>query len=136
MPHLQTGRNSRVIGTSTGACVLDLSARVSHPSGVFPVLLNGFLVWLRGRFASVALGQPCSVDSTDYVSPGPNGQEFITTVIRHNCRTPQLFCNPASQLCEVTKPLGSKCSYDQECQSVRSIVSVIRGSLPIANLQV
>ena len=33
MPRHLTGRNSRAIGTSTGACVWDLSARVSHPSG-------------------------------------------------------------------------------------------------------
>lgn len=92
-------------------------------------------VWLWGRYASVTLGQQCSVDSTDYVSPGPNGQEFITTVIRHNCRTPQLFCNLISNLCEPTKPLGSQCDYDQECQSVRSIISATgpTGFVPVLN---
>jgi len=81
------------------------------------------------------LGQPCSSDSADYVSPGPNGQEFITTVIRHNCRTPQLFCNINSNLCESTKPLGSQCGYDQECQSVRTAASTTktRGRFPILN---
>lgn len=42
---------------------------------------------------NIVLGQLRSVDSTDYISPGPTGQEFITTVVRHHCRTPQLSCN-------------------------------------------
>ncbi|KAF9777368.1 hypothetical protein BJ322DRAFT_1096974, partial [Thelephora terrestris] len=67
--------------------------------------------------ANVVLGQPCVLDSSDYISPGPNGQEFVTTITRHNCRTPQLFCNPASNVCESTKPAGSQCDHDQECRS-------------------
>ena len=90
--------------------------------------------WLCQSYANVALGQPCSPDSTDYISPGPNGQEFITTITRHNCRTPQLFCNLASLVCEPTKPLGSQCSYDQECRSVRTISSVTKGRVSFLRL--
>lgn len=85
----------------------------------FRVSLNALLILLCGRYASVTLGQPCSTDSVDYTSPGPTGQEFITTVTRHNCKTPQFFCDLVSHLCEPTKPPGSPCGYDQECQSVR-----------------
>ena len=89
----------------------------------FTVSLNHSLLWLcrTQSYASAALGQPCSLHSTDYISPGPDGQEFVTTVARHNCKTPQLFCNSESHVCEPTKPLGSQCSYDQECQSVRNL---------------
>lgn len=66
----------------------------------------------------MTLGQPCILDDVTYIDMGPNGEQFSNTVTRHNCQTPQFYCDAGVKACVPTKTLGTSCITDQECQSV------------------
>ncbi|GJE89914.1 hypothetical protein PsYK624_060260 [Phanerochaete sordida] len=83
------------------------------------VCLNSVCMW-----ANVTLGQGCVVDDTTYVDTGPNGQQFGNRIVRHNCRTPQLYCDTNALQCFPTKLLGEGCAMDQECRSYNCVGSV------------
>ena len=72
----------------------------------------------RLRFANVTLGQACIVDNVTYIDIGPEGQQYSNVVTRDNCRTPQFYCDPISMVCQRTKPIGSPCDGDHQCESV------------------
>ena len=70
------------------------------------------------RFANATLGHKCFLDPTTYIQFGPDGQQLNFTVTRHNCRTPQLYCDPDALQCLPVKAIGLSCNSDQECESV------------------
>ena len=82
------------------------------------------------RYANATLNQPCIIENTTYVTDlhvgDPNGDgeaTYTTSVIKHNCRSPGLFCDPeadvAGPTCQPTKELKKDCRFDAECASVR-----------------
>ncbi|KAH8826685.1 hypothetical protein DL96DRAFT_1608692 [Flagelloscypha sp. PMI_526] len=38
-------------------------------------------------------------------------------IVRDNCRAPSFFCDPTANTCVQSKPLGTECSHDVECQT-------------------
>ncbi|KAI0675798.1 hypothetical protein C8Q78DRAFT_1006622 [Trametes maxima] len=105
-----------------GACQMDRDDQCAPPED-WQVLasnqnFNGSLC-LRSTctYANMTLGQPCTIDNVTYIDVGPGGEQFSNIVTRHNCATPQFYCDGAMRACVPTKPLGSSCSADQECQS-------------------
>ncbi|KIM80388.1 hypothetical protein PILCRDRAFT_73344 [Piloderma croceum F 1598] len=79
---------------------------------------NGSLC-LKGkcRYANITLGQACQIENTTYLDLDLTGEPIKTTVIRDNCRTPELFCDTATMLCEHTKVTGGTCQTDGECKT-------------------
>jgi hypothetical protein len=73
----------------------------------------------------VTLGLPCIIDNTTFTDIGLNGQQYHSVLTRDNCHTPQLYCEEGSLTCQPTKPMGLACLGDQQCESVRSLPSVI-----------
>lgn len=73
------------------------------------------------RYANITLGQACQMENTTYLDLDLTGEPIKTTVIRDNCRTPELFCDTATMLCEYTKVTGSTCQTDGECKTVNRI---------------
>lgn len=51
-------------------------------------------------YANITLGQNCIVDNTTYTDTGPNGEQYMFTVTRDNCRSPQFYCDPGSSACQ------------------------------------
>ena len=87
------------------------------------------------RYANATLNQPCIIENTTYVTDlhigDPNGDgeaTYIMNVIKHNCRSPNLFfCDPdadleAGPICQPTKELKKNCRFDAECASVRYVL--------------
>ena len=72
------------------------------------------------RYANITLGQSCIVDNTTYTDTGPNGEQYMFTVMRDNCRSPQFYCDPGSSVCQRTKAVGMACQLDSECEEVCS----------------
>ena len=75
----------------------------------------------------MTLGQSCITDNTTYIDFAPSGfgeqqQQYTSTVTRDNCRWPYFSCDPAEKVCVPTKPVGSACTTDVECQTVRSLL--------------
>ncbi|KAF8972265.1 hypothetical protein BDZ97DRAFT_1650330 [Flammula alnicola] len=77
--------------------------------------------------ATLPLNAPCSIENTTYVSDinrgAAGGGQYITAVIKHNCLSPGLFCDPtppdlnaSGPTCQQTKKLGQKCRFDAECE--------------------
>jgi hypothetical protein len=83
------------------------------------------------RYANATLNQPCIIENTTYVNDlhagNPNGggeAMYLTTIIKHNCRSPGLFCDPevtdmSGPTCQPTRELKKSCRFDAECTSVR-----------------
>jgi hypothetical protein len=83
------------------------------------------------RYANATFNQPCIIENTTYITDlhfgDPNGDgeaTYTTSVIKHNCRSPNLFfCDPdadiAGPTCQPTKELKKNCRFDAECASVR-----------------
>ncbi|KAH8823020.1 hypothetical protein DL96DRAFT_1620171 [Flagelloscypha sp. PMI_526] len=67
--------------------------------------------------ATASLGDPCLRDETTYIEPGVNGQQFSNIIVRDSCHAPSFFCDPATNTCVQSKPLGAECSHDAECQT-------------------
>ncbi|KAJ3800575.1 hypothetical protein GGU11DRAFT_676980 [Lentinula aff. detonsa] len=74
-------------------------------------------------YANATLGTPCVIDNTTYTDIGLNGQLDTTIVIRDNCRSPYLYCDQTSLVCEQSKAIGSSCQIDQECEQRNCVVS-------------
>ncbi|KAF8805413.1 hypothetical protein BYT27DRAFT_7243432 [Phlegmacium glaucopus] len=82
---------------------------------------------LTCMYANATLNQPCIIENTTYVTdlhtgdPDGNGEAIYTTnVIKHNCRSPGLFCDPdmaTGPTCQPTKELKKSCRFDVECAS-------------------
>ncbi|KAI0629332.1 hypothetical protein C8Q77DRAFT_1143400 [Trametes polyzona] len=68
-------------------------------------------------YANMTLGQACTIDDVTYIDVGPGGEQFSNTVSRHNCVTPQFYCDANLTACVPTKALGAPCASDQECLS-------------------
>ena len=57
--------------------------------------------------------------------PDGNGQAiYMMNVLKHNCRSPGLFCDPevaavTGPTCQPIKELKKSCRFDAECASVR-----------------
>ncbi|KAI0773322.1 hypothetical protein BD413DRAFT_472846 [Trametes elegans] len=106
-----------------GACQMDRDDQCAPPANWQDLAssqnFNGSLC-LKSicMYANMTLGQPCILDGVTYIDVGPNGEQFSNTVTRHNCQTPQFFCDSGLSVCVPTKVLGSSCSSDQECQSL------------------
>ncbi|CDO69359.1 hypothetical protein BN946_scf184746.g40 [Trametes cinnabarina] len=60
-------------------------------------------------YANVTLGQTCILDDVTYIDLGPDGEQFSNSVTRHNCKTPQFYCDAGLQVCIPTKSLGVSC---------------------------
>lgn len=67
-------------------------------------------------YANITLGQSCIVDNTTYTDTGPNGEQYMFTVTRDNCRSPQFYCDPGSSACQRAKAVGVACQLDSECE--------------------
>ncbi|KIJ90998.1 hypothetical protein K443DRAFT_115761, partial [Laccaria amethystina LaAM-08-1] len=67
-------------------------------------------------YANITLGQSCIVDNTTYTDTGPNDEQYMFTVTRDNCRSPQFYCDPGSSVCQRTKAVGMACELDSECE--------------------
>lgn len=109
-----------------GACQLNRDNQCSPSSSQWQTLaspdnFNGSIC-LRSicMFANATIGLPCVIDSTVYAGygPGSNGQPYTVTVVRDNCRSPMLYCDPSSVVCLKSKALGEVCASDRECLSV------------------
>jgi hypothetical protein len=85
-------------------------------------------LYLPFRYANVTLGLPCTLEQTTYYD---NVLQINNLVSRSNCRTPSLYCHPTDLTCESTKPIGSPCSADFECEeaSLVEYASVLRSML-------
>lgn len=68
-------------------------------------------------YANITLGQPCITNNTTYFDFGPEGQRYSNVVIRDNCRSPRLYCDPTKNVCIPTKAVGLPCSSDVECET-------------------
>ncbi|KXN87282.1 hypothetical protein AN958_09014 [Leucoagaricus sp. SymC.cos] len=67
-------------------------------------------------YANATLANPCISDNTTYTFPSPMSRELYTlSVIRHNCISPGLYCDPTSSLCVPIKANGNSCISDFEC---------------------
>lgn len=77
----------------------------------------------------MSLNDPCTVENTTYVSDinrgAAGGGQYTTIVIKDNCRSPGLFCDPTpptsnniGPTCQQTKKLTETCRFDNECDSV------------------
>jgi hypothetical protein len=74
----------------------------------------------------VTLGESCVSEETTYYSDvDANGQRFGVNVTRSNCKTPELYCDPATLVCQLTKAIGVSCVANSECEQVGSLVSTI-----------
>ena len=95
-------------------------------------LYGKLILFPSKRYANATLNQPCIIENTTYVTDlhigDPNGDgeaTYIMNVIKHNCRSPNLFfCDPdadmeAGPICQPTKELKKNCRFDAECASVR-----------------
>ena len=87
----------------------------------FIVVCIAVLKEVTCRYANITLGQSCIVDNTTYTDTGPNGEQYMFTVMRDNCRSPQFYCDPGSSVCQRTKAVGMACQLDSECEEVCSI---------------
>ncbi|KAL1941240.1 hypothetical protein VTO73DRAFT_7452 [Trametes versicolor] len=104
------------------ACQLDRDDQCAPPPNWIDVAsnqnFNGSLcLQSTCTYANMTLGQPCILDDVTYIDMGPNGEQFSNTVTRHNCQTPQFYCDASVKACVPTKTLGTTCITDQECQS-------------------
>ncbi|KAF8150155.1 hypothetical protein B0H34DRAFT_802257 [Crassisporium funariophilum] len=96
-----------------------------------PVCLNLVCQW-----ANATLNQPCLIENTTYTSDlhvseadGDGEAVYIMNVIKHNCFSPGLFCDPnptdastsagtaVTPTCQKTKAMGKTCRFDAECDS-------------------
>jgi len=79
-------------------------------------------------YANATLNQPCIIENMTYITDlhvgDPNGDgeaTYIMNVIKHNCGSPGLFCDPeadvAGPICQPTKELKKSCRFDAECAS-------------------
>ncbi|KAI0342610.1 hypothetical protein BDW22DRAFT_1330144 [Trametopsis cervina] len=66
---------------------------------------------------NATLGLACLVDTNNYIFVEANGQDGNNTIIRHNCQTPQLYCDTAALQCVPSKDVGEECTLDMECYS-------------------
>jgi hypothetical protein len=78
------------------------------------------------RFANVTLGQPCVIDNTTYIDVGPSGQEYSNIILRDNCQSLQLYCDPGTMVCQASKTVGTACQTDSECELVRIVTFPIK----------
>lgn len=95
--------------------------------GTFESMVLVLTTFIHDRYANMTLGQPCILDDVTYIDMGPNGEQFSNTVTRHNCQTPQFYCDASVKACVPTKTLGTSCITDQECQSVRLSIMTVQG---------
>ncbi|KAF5334861.1 hypothetical protein D9758_014274 [Tetrapyrgos nigripes] len=86
-------------------------------------------------YANVTQGGRCIFDQNIYTDAGYDGRNVSVTIIRDNCRAPQLYCNQLTQVCERTKRLEEYCQLDQECE-LRNCVSGICAEPPETPLRV
>ncbi|KAI0080919.1 hypothetical protein K474DRAFT_1636472 [Panus rudis PR-1116 ss-1] len=68
-------------------------------------------------YANATLGQSCILDSTAYIDIGPDSQHYTNVITRHNCQTPQFYCDPDAKQCMPTLNVGETCVADQECST-------------------
>jgi hypothetical protein len=91
-----------------------------------PHILQRLLPFNRtARYANMTASQPCQIENTTYLAPSVASEQVVTNVIRDNCRTPELFCNAGTMLCESTKLIGNICQTDGECKTVSITCSMI-----------
>ena len=69
------------------------------------------------------MGQRCLIDTVSYIDLDPDGHQFSNDIVRHNCQTPKFYCDRNALQCFPTKEISLPCELDQECRSVRFIVS-------------
>ena len=81
-----------------------------------------FLIFFICRYANVSLGASCITENTTYVDEDFNGQPVSITVYRDNCQS-ACYCDLNSLVCEKTKPLGTFCLSDPECELVSFVMS-------------
>lgn len=72
------------------------------------------------RYANVTEGQPCILDQTTYYESGSDGTQFANVITRSNCKTPKFYCDAGRATCQRTRPIGSPCASDFECEQVRN----------------
>ena len=101
------------------ACKQYLSVIEVHRADVARRLVYT-LYFYDSRYANATLGQRCIIDSVTYIDVGPDDLPIGNIISRHNCRTPQFYCDRDALQCFLTKPIGLPCTLDQECQSVRA----------------
>lgn len=82
------------------------------------ICLNSVCMW-----ANATLGQGCVIDDTTYVDTS-SGTQLGNRIIRHNCRTPLLYCDPMALQCFPARLLGEACEMDMECRSHNCAASV------------
>jgi len=94
--------------------------------------LNRSLTCNPYRAATKNLNVPCTIENTTYVSDISRGEagggQFTSFVIKHDCLSPSLFCDPTaldpatgSPTCQTTKKVDDTCRFDAECDLVRGI---------------
>jgi hypothetical protein len=66
----------------------------------------------------MTIGQRCVLDHEKYIDVGSDGQQFANDILRHNCKAPQLYCDPSSLQCFRAKLTGEACILNLECLSV------------------
>ncbi|KAJ3493709.1 hypothetical protein NLJ89_g10955 [Agrocybe chaxingu] len=77
--------------------------------------------------ATQQLNEPCKFENTTYVSDinknVAGGGQFISFVFKHNCLSPDFFCDPTSKspngggaTCQRTRNLGEQCTFDAQCE--------------------
>ncbi|TDL25737.1 hypothetical protein BD410DRAFT_784778 [Rickenella mellea] len=117
------------------SCELNRDAQCSQPPGshdlASPLNSNGSIC-LRSQcmYANITLGLQCILESTLYAGYGTNGMPYSITILRDNCRSPRLYCDQSSNLCERTKEIGQPCQNDKECLSTSCGVANICVHIP------
>jgi len=108
------GSGCKALLTVGQPCQLNRDEQCAPP----PILANeSICLQNKCRYGNVTLAQPCQLENTTYIDFDITGGQFTTTVIRDNCRIPDFFCDPATMLCEQTKPVGTICRTDGECKT-------------------
>ncbi|KAF5326918.1 hypothetical protein D9619_004169 [Psilocybe cf. subviscida] len=120
------------------SCELGRDEQCQAPSsdGAKAVCLN-----LTCMAATLSLNDPCTIENTTYVSDinrgAAGGGQYTTIVIKDNCRSPGLFCDPTppnsnniGPACQQTKKLTGSCRFDNECDSRNCNLATKKCAIP------
>ncbi|KAF9463969.1 hypothetical protein BDZ94DRAFT_1257895 [Collybia nuda] len=82
------------------------------------ICLQSTIEMVTLRYANKTLSQSCIIENTTFRDVGPDGQEYVITVMRDNCLSHQLYCDPIELVCQRTRPVGLACTSDSVCETV------------------
>ncbi|XP_006459690.1 hypothetical protein AGABI2DRAFT_65529 [Agaricus bisporus var. bisporus H97] len=71
------------------------------------------------RYANATLFSPCVMENTTYTFQASYSRTSHTvSVVRHNCVSHTLHCDPSTLTCATSKKIGEACEADFQCETV------------------